>query len=48
MVWAWDEKTGDVALKEVVETYVNETDELVDIYVNGEDGGRFSVFGTNC
>lgn len=36
MVWAWDEKTGDVALKEVVETYVNETDELVHIYVNGE------------
>ena len=36
IVWAWDEKTGDVALKEVVETYVNETDELVHIYVNGE------------
>lgn len=24
LVWAWDEETGDVALKEVVETYVND------------------------
>ena len=37
LVWAWDEETGDVALKEVVETYVNETDELVHIHVNGEE-----------
>lgn len=37
MVWAWDEETGDVALKPVVETYVNETDELVHIHVNGEE-----------
>ena len=36
-VWAWDEKTGEVALKKVVETYVNETDELVHIFVNGEE-----------
>ena len=36
-VWAWDEGTGDVALKEVVETYVNETDELVHVFVNGEE-----------
>ena len=36
MVWAWDEETGDVALKKVVETYINETDELVHILVNGE------------
>ncbi len=36
-VWAWDEETGDVALKEVVETYVNETDELVHVFVNGEE-----------
>lgn len=36
-VWAWDEKTGEVALKEVVETYVNETDELVHVFVNGEE-----------
>lgn len=27
-MWAWDEGTGDVALKQVSETYVNETDEL--------------------
>ena len=37
LVWAWDEETGDVALKEVVETYVNETDELVHVFVNGEE-----------
>ena len=36
-VWAWDEETGDVTLKEVVETYVNETDELVHVFVNGEE-----------
>ena len=36
-VWAWDEETGDVALKEVVETYINETDELVHLFVNGEE-----------
>ena len=36
-VWAWDEKTGDVALKEVVETYINETSELVHVFVNGEE-----------
>ena len=37
MVWAWDEETGEVALKEVVETYVNETCELVHVFVNGEE-----------
>ena len=36
-VWAWDEETGDVSLKEVVETYINETDELVHLFVNGEE-----------
>ena len=36
-VWAWDEKTGDIALKEVVETYINETDELIHVFVNGEE-----------
>ena len=37
MVWAWDEDTGEVALKRVVETYVNETTELVHVFVNGEE-----------
>ena len=37
LVWAWDEETGDVALKKVVETYINETDELVHVHVNGEE-----------
>ena len=37
MVWAWDEATGDVALKEVVETYINQTSELVHVYVNGDE-----------
>lgn len=36
-VWAWDEETGEVALKEVVETYINETDELVHVFVDGEE-----------
>ena len=37
MVWAWDEETGEVALKPVVETYVNETDELIHLSVNGAE-----------
>ena len=36
-MWAWDEETGDTALKQVVETYVNETDELVHVFVGGEE-----------
>lgn len=36
-VWAWDEETGDVALKQVVETYVNESTELVHVSVDGEE-----------
>ena len=36
-VWAWDEKTGEVALRPVMETYVNEADELVHVFVKGEE-----------
>ncbi len=36
-VFAWDEETDTVALKEVVETYINETDELIHVFVNGEE-----------
>ena len=36
-VWAWDEETDTVALKEVVETYVNETTELIHVFVDGEE-----------
>ena len=36
-VWAWDEKTGEVSLKRVVETYINEADELFHVFVNGEE-----------
>ena len=36
-VWAWDEETGEVALKQVVETYVRESEELIHIFVNGEE-----------
>ena len=36
-VWAWDEESGDVALKEVVQTFVNEADELVHVSINGEE-----------
>ncbi len=37
LVWAWDETTGDVALKEVIETYENETTELVHVFINGDE-----------
>ena len=37
LVWAWDEKTGDVALKPVVETYINETTELTHIFVDDKE-----------
>ena len=37
LVWAWDEESGAVALKSVVETYVNETEELVHVWVSGEE-----------
>ena len=37
LVWAWDETTGDVALKEVIETYENETTELVHVFVNDDE-----------
>ena len=36
-VWAWNESTGDVALKQVVETYINETSELTHIFAAGEE-----------
>ena len=36
-VWAWDKETGEVALKPVLETYINETDELIHVFVNGEE-----------
>lgn len=36
-VWAWDEETGEIALKRVLETYINSTDELVHVFVNGEE-----------
>ena len=36
-VWAWDEETDDKGLKEVVETYVNETEELVHVFINDEE-----------
>ena len=37
MVYAWDEETGTVGIKEVVETYINETSELVHVFVSGEE-----------
>ena len=36
-VWAWDEETGDVVCKQVVETYVNEASELTHVFVNGKE-----------
>ena len=37
MVWASDPDTGETALKEVVQTFRNETTELVHVTVNGEE-----------
>ena len=36
-VWAWDEASDTVALKEVVETYINETFELIHVFVDGQE-----------
>lgn len=36
-VWAWDENSGDISLKQVVETYINETSELIHVFVSGEE-----------
>ena len=36
-VFATDPETGETRLKRVVQTFVNETDELVYVYVNGEE-----------
>ena len=36
-VWASDPETGEKALKRVVQTFVNESDELVHVFVNGEE-----------
>lgn len=36
-VWAEDPETGEKAIKEVIQTFVNETDELVHVHVNGEE-----------
>ena len=44
LVWSWDENTGTTALKKVVETYVNKTDELIHVLVNGEDIIRLLTF----
>ena len=37
MVWSENSETGEKELKEVVQTFVNETDELVHVHVNGEE-----------
>lgn len=37
LVWSWDEETGDVALKAVVQTFVNETRELIHLKMDGEE-----------
>ena len=37
IVWSTNPDTGETALKEVLETYVNETDELIHVTVDGEE-----------
>ena len=36
-VWACDEETGEKSLRRVTETYVNQTSELVHVFVGGEE-----------
>lgn len=36
-VWAWEDRSGDVALKRVVETYVYEKTELIHVFAAGEE-----------
>lgn len=36
-MWSKNPETGEKELKEVVQTFVNKTDELVHVYVNGEE-----------
>ena len=36
LVWAWDEETGNVSLKPVKQLFVNESDELIHLTINGE------------
>jgi len=36
-VWARDPETGETELKQVVQTYINETNELVHVYVNDDE-----------
>ena len=36
-VWAANPETGEKSLKEVVQTFVNKTDELIHVFVNGEE-----------
>lgn len=36
-VWAWDEESGQIELQEVLDTYVNYSDVLVHLVINGEE-----------
>lgn len=36
-VWAWDEETSEKSLRRVTETYINQTSELVHVFVGGEE-----------
>ena len=36
-VWVWDEETGEKTLRRVTETYVNQTSELVHVFVGDEE-----------
>jgi len=36
-VWAWNPKTGEKALKSVTQTFVNESDKLIHVFVGGKE-----------
>ena len=44
LVWAQDENTGEKMLKKVLRTFINETNELVYVEVNGEIITSTSLF----
>ena len=37
LVYAWNDETGETEIKSVVETYLNESDELIHVFVGGEE-----------
>lgn len=37
IVWTWNEETGDISLKSVKRVFINESDELIHLTINGDE-----------